>query len=190
MDIANIGKSKTRQALYQLYFTNPQSEYYLRELERILDIPVSMIRKELIRLEDDGLFLSRKKGNQRYYYLNKEYPLFDEFKSIIFKTIGVKGLLKEKLAAILGIETSFIYGSYAKNMENPQSDIDVFIIGDADEKRIIDATRRLEEKLKREINYTLYSRSEFNAKKRKKDSFILEVLKERKEFLIGGANDI
>ena len=95
MDIANVFKSKTRKALFRLYFTNPDGEYYLRELERLLCIPVSMIRKELLRLEEDGIFMSAKRGNLIYFYLNKSYPLFGELKSIVFKTIGIKGLLKK-----------------------------------------------------------------------------------------------
>ena len=51
MDITRIFKSKTREALFRLYFTNPEKSFYLRELERELDIPVSMLRKELISLE-------------------------------------------------------------------------------------------------------------------------------------------
>jgi len=90
MDISKIFKSKTRKELFRLYFTNPDHEYYLRELERLLDIPVSMIRKELNRLEEDRIFLSRRRGNSTYYFLNKSYPLFDELKSIVFKTIGVQ----------------------------------------------------------------------------------------------------
>ncbi len=76
MDIINIFKSKTRKELFRLYFTNPDSNYYLRELERLLNIPVSMIRRELLRLEKEGVFISTKKGNLLYYYLNKSYPLF------------------------------------------------------------------------------------------------------------------
>jgi hypothetical protein len=50
-----------------------------------------MIRKELTRLEEEGIFLSRRKGNLIYYLLNQSYPLFDELKSIVFKTIGIQG---------------------------------------------------------------------------------------------------
>ena len=83
MDIAKIFNSKTRKALFRLYFTNPESNYYLRELERLLGIPVSMIQKELLRLEKDGVFVSSKKGNLTYFSLNRSYPLFDELKSIV-----------------------------------------------------------------------------------------------------------
>ena len=82
MDITRIFKARTRRELFRLYFTNPDNGYYLRELERILDIPVSMIRKELIRLEQDGIFTVSAKGNLTYFYLNKSYSLFASYKHI------------------------------------------------------------------------------------------------------------
>jgi len=190
MDLTGVFKSKTRKALFRLYFTNPESEYYLRELERLLDIPVSMIRKELTRLEEDGIFISAKKGNLTYFYLNKSYPLFTELRSIVFKTVGIKGLLKEVLEKIEDVEDAFVYGSFAKNEENATSDIDLFIIGKINEDRLVTEIGKLEKILKREINYSLYTRDEFKKKKRTKDSFILDVLEEPKVFLVGNENDL
>lgn len=190
MDIANIFKSKTRKALFRLYFTNPENEYYLRELERLLGIPVSMIRKELLRLEKDGLFLSKKRGNLTYFYLNKSYPLFDELKSIVFKTIGVKGLLKEIFERLKSVEVAFVYGSFAKNEESAISDIDVFIIGTVNENRVIRELNKLEKTLKREINYSLYAKDEFRKKKKKKDPFIVDLLEGPKVFLRGDKSDL
>lgn len=190
MDIANVFKSKTRKTLFRLYFSNPESEYYLRELERILEIPVSMIRKELLRLEEDGIFISAKKGNLTYFYLNKSYPLFSELKSIVFKTIGIKGLLKAVLEKIKDIKTAFIYGSFAKNEESAKSDIDLFIVGKLNEDRLVMEIGKLEKNLKREINYSLYTEDDFKKKKRKKDPFILDLIENPKIFLIGNKNDL
>jgi predicted nucleotidyltransferase len=190
MDISNIFKSKTRKAFFKLYFTNPESEYYLRELERLLDIPVSMIRKELMRLEQEGVFLSKKKGNLLYYSLNKSYPLFSELKSIVFKTVGIEGALKEILTKIKGIELAFIYGSFAKQSENATSDVDLFIMGNIDDSLLIGEIRKAEDALKREINYTLYTRDEFKKKKTKKDSFILSLIENPKIFLIGDKDEL
>lgn len=188
MDISNIFKSKTRKELFRLYFTNPESEYYLRELERLLNIPVSMVRQELLRLEKEGIFALHKKGNLTLYSLNKTYPLFDELKSIVFKTIGVKGLLKKNLETIKGLEAAFIYGSFAKNEEKAASDIDLCIVGSIDEGELLKAISHSEKILKREINYTLYSKNEFHQKKKGKDSFILDLLQNKKVF-IAGAED-
>jgi len=190
MDISKIFKSKTRKELFRLYFTNPDQEYYLRELERILRTPVSMIRKELMRLEEDGIFLSRKKGNSIYYLLNKSYPLFDELKSIVSKTIGVQGLLKEILSRMKGIEFAFIYGSFAKHEETAKSDIDLFIVGKLDEARLLREINKLEGKLKREINYSIFRGYEFKQKVEEKDSFIMDLLKNPKVFLIGDQHDL
>ena len=190
MDISKIFKSKARKELFRLYFTNPDHEYYLRELERILNIPVSMIRKELNRLEEDGIFLSRRKGNSTYYLLNKSYPLFDELKSIVFKTIGVQGLLREVLSKTRGIEVAFIYGSFAKHEETGRSDIDLLIIGKIDENRLLREINKLEKVLKREISYSIFRRDEFSHKMKEKDPFITDLVKNPKIFLIGDQNGL
>ena len=190
MDIAKIFKSRTRKELFRLYFTNPDNEYYLRELERNLNIPVSMIRKELTHLEDTGIFVSSKKGNLVYYSLNKSYPLFEELKSIVFKTIGIQGLLKETLGKIKGIEGAFIYGSFAKKEEVSKSDIDLFIMGKVDDSRLLREMRRLEEVLKREINYSIFTTDEFNKKVKEKDSFTTDLLENPKIFIVGSEDDL
>lgn len=188
MDLSKLFKSKTRKELFRLYFTNPDHEYYLRELERLLHIPVSMIRKELIQLLEDGIFLSRKRGNLSFYILNQSYPLFEELKSIISKTIGVQGLLKDTLNKIKGVEVAFIYGSYAKREENAKSDIDLLVEGKINEDKLLMEINKLEEVLKREINYSLFTRNEFKQKMRAKGSFIMDLLKNPKIFLVGDLN--
>lgn len=185
MDISRIFKSKTRKELFRIYFTNPDNEYYLRELERILDIPVSMIRNELVNLEKGGMFISKKKGNSIYYCLNKAYPLFEELKSIVFKTVGIQGLLKEALKKVKGIAVAFIYGSFAKKEEAVGSDIDLFIVGKINETMLIREIKKLEGVLKREINYSIFTRDEFKKKVKEKDSFIIDLLENPKIFIVG-----
>jgi len=185
MDIANIFKSKTRSAIFRLYFTNPDAEYYLRELERMLSIPVSMIRKELTNLEGAGIFASRKRGNLTFFSLNKSYPLFNELKSIVLKTVGAAGLLKEILSKIKGIEVAFIYGSFARSQEHAGSDIDVLVIGNPDDDILLEEIDSAEKLLKREINYTVFPRREFVQKKKGQNAFIKDLLANPKIFLIG-----
>jgi predicted nucleotidyltransferase len=149
-----------------------------------------MIRKELTRLEEDGLFLSRKRGNLTYYLLDQSYPLFDELKSIVFKTIGIQGSLREILARMKGIEVAFIYGSFAKDEETGRSDVDLLIIGKIDENRLLGEINKLERVLKREINYSIFQRDEFDHKMKEKDPFIRGLLKNPKIFLVGDENDL
>lgn len=190
MDITKIFKSKARQAIFRLYFTNPEKSFYLRQLERELGTPVSILRKELVSLEKEGLFSSSRQGNLLYYSLNKEYPLYNEIKAIVFKTVGVQGALSKALIDIKGIEAAFIYGSYAKSASNVKSDIDLFILGNPDEDILVEKINSLEKVLNREINYSIYRKINFEKKKKEKDSFVEDVLKNKKIFLLGGEDDL
>ncbi len=188
MDLFSISKSKLREDLLTLYFTNNDQKYYLRELERILNYPVANIRRELIKLESTGLFLSERKGNLVYYYLNQSYPLYNELKNIIFKTSGIPKILRDVLLKYKGITHAFIYGSFAKGEERVDSDIDLLIIGKVNEDKLIEELNNLEGKLQREINYTIYTKEDFTKKKEERNSFILDVIEGKKIFLIGDKN--
>ena len=184
MDIFKITKSKTREKILQLFFSDVNKKYYLRELERLLDLSAANIRRELLSLEKLGLFGKEKMGNQIYYFLSKNSALFDDFKNIIFKTIGVEGALRKELQKIEGIRSAFLFGSFAKNREDSSSDIDLMVIGEnIDEGKLIKRINKLEELFKREINYHIWGQKEFE-KKAKTESFIHSILEEPKIELI------
>jgi predicted nucleotidyltransferase len=190
MDISRLFKSKARTAIFQLYFTNTEISYYLRQLERIFGIPVSILRKELVRLEEEGVFLSERKGNLLYYRLNTSYPLFEELKSIVRKTIGVEGLLRDAMTEIEGIDKAFIYGSFAKGKEKASSDVDLCVIGGVDEDQLIEKINGIETSINREINYTLFAPKEFKKRIRDKDGFILDLINGNKIMLKGKEDDL
>jgi hypothetical protein len=160
-----IGRSRLRRALLGYFCTNCDARLYLRQAANLLGEDVGNLSKELSRLEDIGIFKSTMSGKQKYYSLNKQYPLFGELKSVVFKTIGVEGALKEIVTSIPGITKSFVYGSFAREEE-----------------------QALESKLQREINYTIYSPQEFARKKKVKGGFLSEVLKTKLIFLKGQLN--
>jgi predicted nucleotidyltransferase len=185
-----ISKSKIRQDLLSLFFTNPSQKYYLRELQRILGYSAGSIRRELLRFQKDNLFDTQKVGNLLYYSLNTKHPLFEELKSIVSKTVGVEGSLKKALSPVKKIKIAFIYGSFATKRERATSDIDLMIIGDPDTSYLNEKISELEKRLKREINPTVYSLEEYKTKKRARSGFILELLKNPKIMLIGKEDDL
>lgn len=175
MDLFKLTRSKTREKILQFFFSDIHKRYYLRELEKILNISVGNIRRELLSLGKTGLFKREKMGNQVYYFLNKDSALFEDFKNIISKTIGVERLFKKELRKVKEIKEAFIFGSFAKNMEDSQSDIDLMVIGSPDEDLLIAKITKLEKLLKREINYHLISEKELK-EKAEKNSFVKAVI--------------
>lgn len=175
--IPSLGKSRLRDDLLGLLFTNSQREYYLRELERVLGQPVANLSKELGRLETIGLVKSRRLGNLKLFAINEKNGLFREMKAIVQKTVGLPNLLRLALTKVERIEAAAIYGSFAQGAERADSDVDLLIVGSCSDSEIIKAIKPLEKELDREINYTLYSSQEWAYKLRDKDSFIQHVLK-------------
>src|SRR5271167_2312639 len=124
-------RSKARQQLLAYYFTNPTARHHLRDLAERLSLDPSNLSKELGRLERDGLFRSEMSGRQKYFQLNREYPLFNEVRKIVAKTIGAAPLIAQSLRRIEGIDEAYLYGSFARNQQDAASDIDVLVIGTA-----------------------------------------------------------
>lgn len=175
-------KSKTRRKLLTVFIFNPDSKFYIRELERLIKEPVSAVRRELQTLENSGFLLSQQEARVKYYVVNKDYPILEEIKKIILKTQGIADHLRKLMKRTPGIRVAFIYGSVAEGDSNAASDIDLMVIGDIDIVKLHAEINEVEEKIRRTINYNLISEKDF---KNKKTAFIKRVLNGKKIFIIG-----
>jgi predicted nucleotidyltransferase len=178
-------RSKARQQLLAYYFTNPTARHHLRDLAERLSIDPSNLSKEFGRLEREGLFRSEMSGRQKYFQLNREYPLFDEVRKIVAKTIGAAPVIAQFLKRIEGIDEAYLYGSFASNQQDAASDIDVLMIGAPREEVLAQTMRRLERQLGREINYTVLTSKEFESRLARKDAFLEDVWHNKRIPLIG-----
>lgn len=174
----------------KLFFTNPDRAFYMQEIGRILGKKPGTFQRTLNNLVSEGALKSEYKANARYFKVNKNYPLFEELKSIVFKTVGVSGSLKDVLERVGNVEFAFIYGSFAKAKEDYMSDIDLVAIGDLDEDRLIGELDKLEEQLQREINYKLYTLKEFRKEVEGGIPFLVEILRDKKVMVIGDETEL
>ncbi len=182
--------TKTRAALLKLLLTNPERSFYMQEIGRILGKKPGTFQRTINNMASEGILISEYKANARFFKVNKKYPIYKELKSIVFKTVGIQGSIREVLEEIGNVKFSFIYGSYAKAKETYFSDIDIAVIGTADEDKLIKALDRLEDKFQREINYKLYTFKKFKKEIEEKEPFILEIIRDKKIMLIGNENEL
>ena len=181
--------SETRIKALSHFFLHAGESFYLRQLEKILKIPVGQLGRELLNLEKIHLLTSSLEGNQKRYSVNRGFMLYEELKNIFLKTAGAGDTIRESLSGPKGVEIAFIYGSFAKGEEHPGSDMDVMVVGDTPDKEIGRTISSAEKRLKRTVNYSLYEREEVKTRLDKKDNFIMTVFSEPRIILIGSKDD-
>ncbi len=152
---------------------------YVNEICQRFSIDRGNLVRKLNELENEGILKSRWRGNQRYYRLNPSFSLLKEYKKIILKTVGLEHSLKEVLRQVKGIKEAVLFGSYARDRMDLLSDLDLLVVGDHKTIDLQRAIARLQAELSREINVIHMSPDEY-AMKRKKDPFLLSVLKKKR----------
>jgi predicted nucleotidyltransferase len=85
---------------------------------------------------------------------------------------------------------AFIYGSAARGEEKPGSDIDLLIVGDISFSDLVLDLQAPQNALGREINPTVYSIAEFQARLREKHHFVTSVIDEKKIFIFGDEDEL
>lgn len=191
---SDIFRSEARNMLLLLFFLNPEKEYYVRGLEKKLGISVGNIRREILKLEKDNVVISRQMGNLKLYRVNRDNPLYPELRKIVLCSIGVQKLLSPFFSDNI-YSAVFIYGSYARDEIDFLSDIDLFVAVDKELKiseynKLNKRIGGLEEKIGREINLDLRTKSEFAKLKKEKNSYINDVLGSKKIFIKGGEDEL
>lgn len=159
------------------FFMNEGTEEYLHELARKLKVDPGNLDKKIKKLEKEGLFISASRGKQRYYTLNKKFPLLQEYRAIIQKTYGVEARIAKELKHLKGLSQAILFGSYAKGEWKLMSDIDLLLIGDFNPISASKILTKLEKEFGREINAVEMGSKEFETKKQHKNELLENIFK-------------
>lgn len=177
--------SEARVKVLALFMLNPASEYYLREISQRTGLPVRAVERTAKALLEIGLLCREPRGNNVYFSVNRKFPILPELKAIFLKTVGLGDRLRGALSEQTDIKVAFIYGSVAKNEEDLESDIDLFVVGTVAPHTLTPILSQLEGELGREINATVFNEKELGERVRQNDHFVSSVLAEPKIFVIG-----
>jgi len=184
--------TRTQQGVLGLLFGQPDRSFFATEIIRMVGAGSGSVQRELLKLENTGLVLVSRIGNQKHYQANAESPIFAELASIAQKTVGIAEPLKSALDALSSrIRAAFVFGSLAKKTDTARSDIDLMVISDdltyAD---IYGALEPLVERLGRPINPTVYTKKEWTKRLKEHNSFAVRVAQQPKIMIIGAESDL
>lgn len=179
-----------RRKLLGLLLMRPDERYHVRELARMIEIPVGSIHRELKTMAEAGLLIRDQVGNQVLYQADQSCPIYEELASIFRKTSGLASLVREHLDEISDrIDFAVVFGSMASGRQNSASDLDVLILGDIELIDVVRALSPLGQTLRREINPVVMTVDHFSSQVMKKDRFTQRVIDEPKILVIGDADE-
>ena len=176
-------RSKITQAVLGYFMLHEDSELYVHEMARRLSLDQGNLDRKLKELEKEGVFKSDLRGKERYYSLNAAFPLLQEYKKIILKTVGFEQSLKQLLKAVKGVDQAYLFGSYAQNKMDSSSDIDLLVVGDHSALELQKKIAEIQKSVEREINVISMNAAEYR-KKQKNDPFLKTILQKKKVQLL------
>ena len=182
--------TSTQQRVLALLFGQPNRSFFVTELVALADSGSGAVQRELARLAQSKLVIVTKVGNQKHFQANKDSPLFDELCSIINKTVGLQEPVRAALDALGSkISLALIYGSIAKQSDTATSDVDLLLVSDQlTLEEIYSTLAPVEKLLDRSVNPTLYTRIEFDQRRKTKNAFVSRVLNGPTIILIGSVD--
>ena len=178
-------RSELRRKVLTFFYINRSARVYVRQLAGELQADSTNLSRELARLEREGLLRSETEGRQRYYSIDRAYPYLKPLFAMLQGSIGIEPTLKDALKAVAGVQSAWLFGSFAKNEADAASDIDLLIVGQPDQAQLASETRKAEKTLRREINYTVLTPRALQRRLQEGDLFVTDIWNGKRIELIG-----
>jgi predicted transcriptional regulator len=191
--IEQLFGSKTRVKLLQLFYSNPNRSFYVREITRKIDEQINSVRRELSNLLNIGIIESDNNNNKLYYEVNQKFEFYDPLKAIFgdrskkaaVAAEPIKDEAKDSLKSIGKVELAVYTGQFTRD---ESAGIDVLFVGDINNHSLTKFMTDLEEKEGKELRYTSMSLSDFRYRQQINDRFLSNVLNAKKQVLVDSEN--
>ena len=142
-------------------------ELSVTDLAERADLAYPTVHREVARLLNAGILTERRVGRTRLIRANSASPLTSPLREILTVTTGPVVILAAEFAGIAGIESAFLYGSFAARLLGIEgvapNDIDVMVVGSPDEDAVYEACTRAEAAVHRPVNPTILTSEELAA---------------------------
>ena len=193
--IEQLFGSKTRVKLLQLFYSNPNRSFYVREITRKIDEQINSVRRELSNLLSIGIITSDNTNNKLYYEVNQKYEYFQPLQTIFGG--GVKKASRQvaidqeqtetdsELKSIGHIDLAVYTGQFTRD---DSSGIDFLVVGDINPNAMQKYVEDLETKEGKSIRYTVMNLPDFRYRQQIRDRFIVSVTNSKKQVLVDRHN--
>lgn len=149
-------RSQTHGELLAWLFLHPEAEYSTTDLARLVGTSQSTVSREATVLADAGLVSERRHGRLRLLRAAGNTSIARPLTDLLAVTYGPLPVLTKSLRDLNGVEQAYIHGSWAARYQGEPGavprDVDVLVIGDADDDELYDVARKARTTLGREVD--------------------------------------
>lgn len=144
-----------------------EEEVSIGDLAERAGVAQATASREVARLAEHGLVITRALGRNTLVSPNWELPWAKDLRSILVQTVGILGRLADALASVPGCEEAFVFGSWAARYAGepglPPRDVDVLVVGEAALRSVRRACRVVEGELHVEVNPVVIDQGRWSA---------------------------
>jgi hypothetical protein len=183
--------SKTRVKLLQLFYSNPNRSFYVREITRKIDEQINSVRRELSNLLSIGIITSDNTNNKLYYEVNQKYEYYQPLQEIFgggvrkrSKTVPADengdGIVDE-LKAVGHVDLAVYTGQFTRD---ETAGVDIFIVGQVNPNAMQKYVDELESKENKSLRYTVMTLPDFQYRQQIRDRFATAIARSKKQVLV------
>lgn len=194
--IEQLFGSKTRVKLLQLFYSNPNRSFFVREITRKIDEQINSVRRELSNLLSIGIITSDNTNNKLYYEVNQKFEYYEPLQQIF------GGGLKKKASAVssspataadseTGSEADFraigqidlvvFTGQFTRD---ETAGVDFLIVGEVNPNALQKYVDELEAKENKAIRYAVMSLADFQYRQQIRDRFATAIKQSKKQVVV------
>lgn len=174
--------SKSKVRILRLLFRFPEREFTEREMARMINMSPNTVNLALNDLRKTNVFLYKRIGRTHSYRCDPDSVLFPLFKGLFERERKMRDELMSSLKhGLMGVGTCILFGSFARNEEEFDSDLDILIVTDNKANAKVRA-EDLAEEISRRFSITLTPMiiTPKELGKKKLEGYIKEALSEGK----------
>jgi predicted transcriptional regulator len=183
--------SKTRVKLLQLFYSNPNRSFYVREITRKIEEQINSVRRELANLLSIGIITSDNTNNKLYYEVNQKYEFYEPLQQIFGG--GVKKAIKKAtvadaqevsnigLKAVGHIDLAVYTGQFTRD---ETAGVDFLVVGEVNPNALQKFVDELEARENKSIRYTVMSLPDFQYRQQINDRFAVNIAQAKKQILV------
>ncbi|GAA0578834.1 ArsR family transcriptional regulator [Paractinoplanes ferrugineus] len=137
-------------------YLHPELNYSVAELAQRFGASHRSVGREVDQLAEAGLVRCELRGNIRLLRAELATPLTRPLTEVLELTYGPIAVLTDVIPPVPGVDEAYLFGSWAARYAGvggpPPRDVDVLVVGEADDGALGGAARVAERQLGRQVN--------------------------------------